>query len=173
MWTSLGLIDELVDCAENEQGWFLPTPVQVECIPRILNGGDVVVSAETGSGKTCAFALPAIQICYEYQLSSKNERPDKLGALKVQSLQFEMSLDDRDKSVSIHPSSSGLHIQTRNERNWVGCRCNTGIGINVPSKHNNETLAKKLYFECTIKDEGAVRLGYSTAEVCDKTRNTD
>lgn len=133
----------------------------------------IILAAETGSGKTCAFALPAIQICYEYQLSSKNERPDKLGALKVQSLQFEMSLDDRDKSVSIHPSSSGLHIQTRNERNWVGCRCNTGIGINVPSKHNNETLAKKLYFECTIKDEGAVRLGYSTAEVCDKTRNTD
>jgi superfamily II DNA/RNA helicase len=34
--------------------WELPKPVQVEAIPLILGGGDVLVSAETGSGKTGA-----------------------------------------------------------------------------------------------------------------------
>ncbi|KAJ3210644.1 hypothetical protein HK099_008194 [Clydaea vesicula] len=38
-----------------------PTPIQVNCIPEILNGKDVIGSAKTGSGKTAAFALPILQ----------------------------------------------------------------------------------------------------------------
>ena len=41
------------------------TPVQQEAIPLILGGGDVLAAAETGSGKTGAFALPVLQICHE------------------------------------------------------------------------------------------------------------
>jgi superfamily II DNA/RNA helicase len=43
----------------------LPTPVQSESIPLILGGGDVMVAAETGSGKTGAFALPVLQLVHE------------------------------------------------------------------------------------------------------------
>lgn len=43
-----------------------PTPVQSEVIPAILAGRDIVVKAKTGSGKTCAFAIPILnQICLE------------------------------------------------------------------------------------------------------------
>ncbi|XP_035785210.1 probable ATP-dependent RNA helicase Dbp45A [Anopheles albimanus] len=38
-----------------------PTPIQVECIPRILQGQDCIGAAKTGSGKTFAFALPILQ----------------------------------------------------------------------------------------------------------------
>jgi ATP-dependent RNA helicase RhlE len=38
-----------------------PTPVQAEAIPLVLEGRDIVASAQTGTGKTCAFALPALQ----------------------------------------------------------------------------------------------------------------
>lgn len=43
----------------------LPTDVQAEAIPLILGGGDVLMAAETGSGKTGAFCLPVIQIVLE------------------------------------------------------------------------------------------------------------
>ena len=37
-----------------------PTPIQEKCIPLIIKGKDVVGQAETGSGKTVAFALPVL-----------------------------------------------------------------------------------------------------------------
>ena len=40
-------------------------PVQAETLPLILGGGDVLAAAETGSGKTGAFALPVLQIVHE------------------------------------------------------------------------------------------------------------
>lgn len=43
----------------------LPTDIQAESIPLILGGGDVLMAAETGSGKTAAFCLPIIQIVWE------------------------------------------------------------------------------------------------------------
>lgn len=43
----------------------LPTPIQSEAVPLILGGGDVLAAAETGSGKTGAFALPVLQIVHE------------------------------------------------------------------------------------------------------------
>jgi ATP-dependent RNA helicase DDX49/DBP8 len=38
-----------------------PTPIQVNCVPAILKGQDVIGCAKTGSGKTLAFALPILQ----------------------------------------------------------------------------------------------------------------
>lgn len=43
----------------------LPTDIQSEAIPLILGGGDVLMAAETGSGKTGAFSLPILQIVWE------------------------------------------------------------------------------------------------------------
>ena len=42
-------------------GFVAPTPIQEAAIPAILRGADVVGSAQTGSGKTAAFALPLLQ----------------------------------------------------------------------------------------------------------------
>jgi superfamily II DNA/RNA helicase len=42
-------------------GYSEPTPVQREAIPAVLAGGDLLVSSQTGSGKTAAFVLPALQ----------------------------------------------------------------------------------------------------------------
>ncbi|MGI9329927.1 MAG: DEAD/DEAH box helicase [Gammaproteobacteria bacterium] len=57
---SLGLEAELLR-AVREQGYDEPTPVQLEAIPAILAGRDLLAGAQTGTGKTAAFALPLLQ----------------------------------------------------------------------------------------------------------------
>lgn len=53
-------LDPAVEKAITACGYTTPTPVQAESIPVVLAGKDVVVSAQTGTGKTAAFVLPAL-----------------------------------------------------------------------------------------------------------------
>jgi ATP-dependent RNA helicase RhlE len=48
-----------------EEGYFAPTPIQVQAIPAVLLGRDIIGVAKTGTGKTAAFALPIMQILAE------------------------------------------------------------------------------------------------------------
>jgi ATP-dependent RNA helicase RhlE len=59
-FSKLGLSDALA-FAVQEMGYVTPTPIQAQAIPVVLRGGDVIGSAQTGTGKTAAFALPMIQ----------------------------------------------------------------------------------------------------------------
>ena len=59
-FTSLGLAPALAQSAA-ELGFAAPTPIQSEAIPIVLNGHDLLATAQTGSGKTAAFALPLLQ----------------------------------------------------------------------------------------------------------------
>src|ERR671917_2475096 len=54
-------ISEKVQRAVADQGWETPTPIQALALPELLRGEDVVGLAQTGSGKTAAFALPLIE----------------------------------------------------------------------------------------------------------------
>ncbi|MFK5880451.1 MAG: DEAD/DEAH box helicase [Flavobacteriaceae bacterium] len=57
---SLGLIPELLK-AVDKQGYHTPSPIQEKTIPIILEGKDVLASAQTGTGKTAGFTLPLLQ----------------------------------------------------------------------------------------------------------------
>src|SRR5690349_1658224 len=57
---SLGLSEPLVR-AVNELGYTSPTPIQQQAIPAVLNGGDLLAGAQTGTGKTAGFTLPILQ----------------------------------------------------------------------------------------------------------------
>ncbi len=59
-FTKLGLSDALAFGVQ-QMGYVEPTPIQAQAIPVVLKGGDVIGSAQTGTGKTAAFALPIIQ----------------------------------------------------------------------------------------------------------------
>ena len=54
-------LSEKVQRAVAEQGWETPTPIQAMALPELLDGEDVVGLAQTGSGKTAAFAIPLIE----------------------------------------------------------------------------------------------------------------
>ena len=65
-FASLGLSPALAHAAE-KAGFVTPTPIQAAAIPAILLGADLLGAAQTGSGKTAAFALPLLQ---QLQLST-------------------------------------------------------------------------------------------------------
>ena len=59
-FSKLGLTDAMAYAVE-KMGYTEPTPIQVQAIPVVLAGRDVIGSAQTGTGKTAAFALPILQ----------------------------------------------------------------------------------------------------------------
>ena len=65
-FSSLGLSPALV-LAASKKMYLTPTPIQAAVIPLVLQGGDVLAQAATGSGKTAAFALPLLQAVSEAQ----------------------------------------------------------------------------------------------------------
>ncbi|MDD4151962.1 MAG: DEAD/DEAH box helicase, partial [Candidatus Gracilibacteria bacterium] len=61
LFKELNLINPILKALESE-GYNNPTPIQEKAIPHILEGRDVLGSAQTGTGKTAAFAIPTLQI---------------------------------------------------------------------------------------------------------------
>ena len=69
----LNIIDPVLKALRKEE-YSIPTPVQGKAIPLILNRKDVLGSAQTGTGKTAAFAIPIIQHLY-HEKNRNAERP--------------------------------------------------------------------------------------------------
>ncbi|MDP2829362.1 MAG: DEAD/DEAH box helicase [Sulfuricellaceae bacterium] len=59
-FSELGLSEEIVR-AVTEHGYTIPTPIQLQAIPAVLSGGDLLAGAQTGTGKTAGFTLPILQ----------------------------------------------------------------------------------------------------------------
>ncbi|KAF2075229.1 hypothetical protein CYY_003447 [Polysphondylium violaceum] len=150
----LGVLPEIIQAVE-ELDWTLPTPIQAEAIPLILGGGDVLAAAETGSGKTGAFALPILQITYE-TLNNKAVvnipiEEKKQDEQEQESASVKWNLNDRDKDLAI----DGLVCQSRSP-DWSGVRATKGIS------------SGKYYYEATVRDEGLCRVGWALKK---STRN--
>ena len=65
-FNSLGLSDALLK-AISKKGYTTPSPIQQKAIPSILEGKDVLASAQTGTGKTAGFTLPILQLLSQGQ----------------------------------------------------------------------------------------------------------
>lgn len=81
-----------------ELGYVTPTPIQLQAIPPILQGQDLVGLAQTGTGKTAAFALPILQRLLQ-------GRRDLVRALII--------APTRELAEQIHDATQGLGKQTR------------------------------------------------------------
>ncbi len=71
---TLGLSEELLR-AVRTAGYTSPTPIQVQAIPAILEGKDIMAAAQTGTGKTAGFILPLLQrLCNKPPIKSNRIR---------------------------------------------------------------------------------------------------
>ena len=67
----LGLNPKLLSALETK-GYVTPTPIQLQAIPHLLEGKDILGIAQTGTGKTAAFALPILQNLAKSNITAKS-----------------------------------------------------------------------------------------------------
>jgi len=102
LFTDLKLIKPILDALQ-EEGYTQPTPIQEKAIPSILAGRDLLGTAQTGTGKTAAFAIPILQ-----NLTEKNVRNNQIKALIL--------TPTRELAIQIEESFNayGRHLKMRN-----------------------------------------------------------
>jgi ATP-dependent RNA helicase RhlE len=76
---SLNIIEPILKSLK-EEGYTIPTPIQVQAIPIVLQGTDLIGCAQTGTGKTAAFAVPILQLL---SFNKKFDRKRKIRSLIV------------------------------------------------------------------------------------------
>ncbi|MBN9313249.1 MAG: DEAD/DEAH box helicase [Chryseobacterium sp. 39-10] len=101
-FTDLHLIEPIAKALQ-EEGYVQPTPIQQKSIPSILEGRDLLGTAQTGTGKTAAFAIPILQ-----NLTEKNSRNNQIKALIL--------TPTRELAIQIEESFNayGRHLKLRN-----------------------------------------------------------
>lgn len=121
---NFGLLPELVRAVE-EQGYTTPTPIQMQAIPFIMEGNDLLAGSQTGTGKTAGFTLPLLQ---NLMKNSKSRAPRSVRALiltptRELALQVEESVKTYGKHLPLKSTVifGGVNINTqiKNVRNGI------------------------------------------------------
>ena len=73
-FTNLGLSKPILKAIE-DQGYTIPSPIQLQAIPLVLEGKDVLAGAQTGTGKTAGFTLPILEL-----MMHRSQKKQKLKA---------------------------------------------------------------------------------------------
>lgn len=113
----LNLITPIQKAIE-ESGYETPTPIQQQAIPPVLNRRDILGCAQTGTGKTAAFALPILQLLTE----SKSAQNKNIKALIV--------TPTRELAIQIQESFTeyGKHLPLKNAVIFGGVNQNPQVG---------------------------------------------
>eukprot|EP00126_Sphaerothecum_destruens_P005805 Sdes_comp19052_c0_seq1m9642 len=145
-----GVMPEIIEALE-DMDWFLPTGIQAEAIPQILGGGDVMLAAETGSGKTGAFCIPLLQVtCEALRLRKKQPAKAASSLMEVDARDAAARLNSGDKSSSLLEVTDGGLTAVCQGKHWQGIRASVGVKSGC------------YYYEVKVNHGGLVRVGWST-----------
>jgi ATP-dependent RNA helicase RhlE len=116
----LGLKPELLR-AVADKGYTVPTPIQLQAIPAVLAGGDVLAGAQTGTGKTAGFTLPLLQKLGARH--GKNPRALVLTPTRELAAQVAQSITDYGKYVDLRTQVvfGGVSEKPQIDRARQGC----------------------------------------------------
>lgn len=99
-FNELRLITPLLESL-SKLNYTTPTPIQVQSIPHLLDGKDIFGCAQTGTGKTAAFALPILQLLSLSGNKSNHIKALILAPTRELALQIDKSFDDYGKSLNL------------------------------------------------------------------------
>jgi ATP-dependent RNA helicase RhlE len=116
-FSDLGLLPELLR-AVADKGYDTPTPIQLQAIPAVLSGRDVLAGAQTGTGKTAGFVLPVLQRLMADTAHSGNRAPRALVLTPTRELAAQVAESARDY---------GKHLQLRIAQVFGGVNINPQI----------------------------------------------
>ncbi|EGD75338.1 eIF4a [Salpingoeca rosetta] len=152
-----GMMPEIMEATQH-LGWELPTDIQAEAVPLILGGGDVLMAAETGSGKTGAFCMPVIQIVAETLRAGT--RTSTAAATAAPRRAGRMSVATREANFAV--SADGLLCQSRAEFQWQGGRgelaatkgavVKNGVYLGDAYEIPSSLRGQPLFPACTVKN---------------------
>ena len=150
----LGLSDELLNAIQ-EKGYSQTTPVQEKTIPYILQGLDVLAGAQTGTGKTAAFALPILNRLQ--QSESKRRRIRALVLTPTRELASQVGDSFRDYGSNLRFKTAviygGVSIKTQKDK----LRNGVDIVVATPGRlldHLNQRTLDLSETEVFVLDEG-------------------
>ncbi|MEJ5104958.1 DEAD/DEAH box helicase [Chryseobacterium sp. MYb328] len=99
-FTDLNLIEPIAKAIQ-EQGYTTPTPIQERSIPDILQGRDFLGCAQTGTGKTAAFAIPILQNLSKNKIPNKNIKALILTPTRELAIQIEENINAYGKYLPL------------------------------------------------------------------------
>lgn len=99
-FNELNLIKPILDALQQE-GYTQPTPIQEQAIPPILEGKDLLGTAQTGTGKTAAFAIPILQNLTEKNIREKHIKALILTPTRELAIQIEESFTAYGKNLKL------------------------------------------------------------------------
>jgi ATP-dependent RNA helicase RhlE len=112
-----GLQDELLSALKTK-GYKKPTPIQIKAIPVVLQGRDILASAQTGTGKTEAFALPLVDILSRQKNTGRHPRALVLAPTRELALQIGECIKTYTRRLSMRCTvvHGGVRIHPQTQR---------------------------------------------------------
>lgn len=96
---SLGVIDVLLRALKDKE-YSTPTEIQAKAIPLVLQRKDVLGCAQTGTGKTAAFAIPIIQLIHKIEKKHADKRPVIRSLIVTPTRELAIQIDDNIREYS-------------------------------------------------------------------------
>jgi ATP-dependent RNA helicase RhlE len=122
LFEQLGIIEPILKALQAE-GYTTPTPIQQQAIPVLLEGRDLLGCAQTGTGKTAAFAVPILQLLSEQQNPPRGIRALILTPTRELAIQIEESFKAYGKGLKLRHAvifgGVSQHTQVNTLRNGV------------------------------------------------------
>ncbi|TAK37715.1 MAG: DEAD/DEAH box helicase [Saprospiraceae bacterium] len=152
----LNLIEPILR-ALKEEGYETPTPIQIQSIPHAMQGRDLLACAQTGTGKTAAFAVPILQKLHEQHISS--EKPKVIKALILTpTRELAIQIDESFKAYGRHVHLNNLVVFGGVSQNPQVASLRSGVDILVATPGRlldlmNQGIVSIQHIEIFVLDE--------------------